>query len=78
MTLDIQHKAAFAEYEASLYSLEKAFNFAGLPVKFYCFVAPLGNKMVDVADKNSRNKVICIEGASPAQAIKDVAAGVRL
>ncbi|MDR2953213.1 MAG: hypothetical protein LBU82_08235 [Treponema sp.] len=78
MTLDSQYEAAFAEYEASLYSLEKAFNFAGLPVKFYCFVDPLNNKMVDITRKNKRIKLVCIEGASPAQAVKDVAAGVRL
>jgi len=79
MILDPQHKAAFAEYEASLRQLEMTFYSAGLVVNFYCSVDPLGNKMVDVLNKNkSRNKLVCIEGDSPAQAVKDVAAGVRL
>jgi len=79
MILDEQHKAAFADYEDSLRQLENAFSLADLPVSFRCFVDPLNNKMVDVTNKNkTRNKLICIEADSPAQAIKDVAAGVRL
>jgi hypothetical protein len=79
MIIDEQHKDAFAEYKDSLFLLEKTFILAGLSVSFRCFVAPLNNKMVDVLYKNkSRNKLICIEGDSPAQAVKDVAAGVRL
>jgi len=79
MIIDEQHKAAFAEYEAPLRQLEMVFHSAGLVVSFRCFVAPGNNKMVDVLYKNkSRNKLICIEGDSPAQAVKDVAAGVRL
>jgi len=79
MILDEQHKAAFAEYEDSLYFLETAFQLAKLPISFHCFVDPLNNKMVDVTNRNkTRNNLICIEGDSLAQAVKDVAAGVRL
>jgi len=79
MIIDKQHKAAFAEYEEPLRQLENAFNLAGLPVSFRCFVDPLNNQMVDVTNKNkTRNNLICIEADSPAQAIKDVAARVKL
>ena len=79
MIIDKQHKAAFAEYKDSLFLLEKTFILAGLFISFRCFVDPLNNKMVDVTNKNkTRNRLICIEGDSPAQAVKDVAAGVRL
>jgi hypothetical protein len=79
MILDSQHEAAFAEYEASLRLLEKAFNETGLSIRFRCFVAPSNNKMVDVlTEKNYRLKLVCIEGDSPAQAVKDVAAAVKV
>jgi hypothetical protein len=80
MILDPQHKAAFAEYEESLQKLEGAFNFAGERITFHGFVAPPSNKMVVIVDKNpnKRSKIICIEGDNPAQAVKDVAAGVWL
>jgi hypothetical protein len=79
MTLDEQHKDAFAGYEVPLRFLENAFNSAGLLIKPRCFVAPANNKMVDVlTEKNYRLKLVCIEGDSPAQAVKDVAAGVGL
>jgi len=79
MILDEQYQAAFAEYEAPLRQLENAFQMAGLNVSFRCFVTPLNSKMVDVLYRNkSRNKFLCIEGDSPAQAVKDVAAGVKL
>jgi hypothetical protein len=78
MILDPQHKAAFAEYEVPLRMLERAFKVAGLRLSFRCFVAPLNNKMVDIIIKNKSVWIACIEGDSPAQAVKDVAAGVRL
>jgi len=79
MIIPEEHKAAFAEYEKPLEHLEKSFNRAGLFVRFYCFVAPANNKMVSIENHNGvRIKLACIEGDSPAQAVKDVAAGVRL
>jgi len=81
MILDEQHKAAFAEYAKPLEKLEKKFNRAGIPVKLRAFVAPRENKMVmvEITYTNQRfMNLICIEGDSPAQAVKDVAAGVRL
>jgi len=79
MIINEEHKAAFAEYEKPLRHLEKAFNKTGLAVRFYCFVAPPDNKMVDIVRlTGGRLNLVCIEGDSPAQAVKDVAKGVRL
>jgi hypothetical protein len=78
MILDTWHKDAFRDYAKPLEKLEKSFNKAGLPIKFHAFVAPREIKMVRVTGGNSPQKLICIEGGSPAQAVKDVAAGVRL
>jgi hypothetical protein len=77
MILDSQHAAAFEGYAKPLRSLEKAFRKAGTSVSFYAFVAPLGNKMVDIR-KSASHKLVCIEGDNPAQALKDVAAAVKL
>ena len=78
MILDQQHKAAFAEYEKPLRNLEKAFFKTGMPVQFFLHEDPFNNKLVDILRYGETRKVICIEGDSPAQAVKDVAAGVRL
>jgi hypothetical protein len=78
MILDSQHAAAFEGYAKPLRSLEKAFSQAGNPVRFYAFVAPLSNKMVEIIRKPASRKLVCIEGDSPAQALKDVAAAVKL
>jgi len=75
MILDEQHKAAFDGYAKPLAKLEKTFDKTWHPVTFFCFVDPFGNKMVRIIP-NRAKKVICIEGSSPAQAVKDVAAGV--
>jgi hypothetical protein len=78
MILDKQHKPAFEGYREPLKLLEEAFNRAGLSVRFYAFEAPLKNKMVQIFFGQVPGKIICIEGDSPAQALKDVAEAVRL
>jgi hypothetical protein len=78
MILNSQYKAAFAEYEAPLRQLEKAFDSAGMLISFGCFVAAFNNKMVEIYQNKKRAKIICIEGDSPAQAVKDVAQAVAL
>ena len=75
MILDEQHKAAFDGYAKPLARLERKFDKTWHPVTFNCFVDPLGNKMVRIFP-NRAKKVICIEGSSPTQAVKEVAAGV--
>ena len=79
MILDQWHVDAFQDFAKPLEKLEQSFNRAGLFITFRAFVAPHELKMVDVTYKNGRRmKLICIEGDSPAQAVKDVAEGVRL
>ncbi|GHV76484.1 hypothetical protein AGMMS49942_13050 [Spirochaetia bacterium] len=78
MILDTQHKAAFEGYEKPLRKLEKAFFKTGIPLQFFLHEDPFNNRMVEIIGNGSRQKVICIEGDSPAQAVKDVAAAVKL
>ena len=77
--LDPDAIAAFTEYGASLKQLEDAFNLAGLPIAFTCILDDSKQKIVEVSkQKKNTIRYIYIEGDSPAQAIKDVAKGVRL
>jgi hypothetical protein len=79
MKLDGKYYNAFTEYKDCLCRLESAFNAAKIPVGFRLFVAPLENKLVEISFRNrSEKKLICIEGDSPAQAVKDVAEAVKL
>ena len=79
MKIEEKSYYSFENYEDSLCRLESAFNAAKLPVKFYLFMAPLNNKMVEITYRNqSKRNLVCIEGASPAQAVKDIAKGVWL
>jgi len=66
------------DYEEPLSSLEAAFRAAKTPLKFFLFVAPLNNKMVQITCKGRQMKLVCIEGCSPAQAVQAVAAAVGL
>ena len=70
---------SFERHADALSQLELSFRTAGVPVKFFLFMAALNNKMVEITYKNSKpKKLVCIEGASPAQAIKAVAAAVNI
>ena len=70
---------SFEDYADALSQLESSFRAANVPVKFYLFVAALNNKMVEVTYKNGKpKKLLCIEGTSPAQAVKTVAAAVNI
>jgi len=78
MIIDEQYEGAFAENRDSLRLLEIAFNLAGLDVSFHCCVEPVYGKVVEVFKNKRIDKRISIEADSLGQAIKDVAAGVRL
>ena len=80
MIIDKEDKNAFADYEAAFYKLEMAFGYAKAYIEFHCFVLPPNNKIVEVLNRKNKKRLclICIEGDSPAQAVKDVAAAVRL
>jgi hypothetical protein len=72
-------RPAFAEYEPSLRALENSFRKAGVPVTFEPVDLPEGGGRVIFIRNNGRVvKSLMIEGDSPAQAVKDVAAAVRL
>jgi hypothetical protein len=78
MILDPQCQAAFEHYEEPLRSLEKAFCKSGIMITFFAIDAPLGNKMVRIFRGEEVIKTVCIEGDSPAQAVKDIAAAVKI
>jgi riboflavin synthase alpha subunit len=69
---------SFEGYADALGQLELSFRSANVPVKFYLFVAALNNKMVEITYKNRKpKKLVCIEGDSIAQAVKNIAAAVE-
>ena len=74
MILDQCHAPAFRGYAKPLEKLEKSLRKAGHPLRFRAFVAPRDLKMVEITyrDINERD-IVCIEGDSPAQAVKEVA-----
>jgi hypothetical protein len=77
MRIDPCDREAFAGYMTALSTLEEAFNMAGVPVSFHCLNSPAFGKNVIIKKGNATNS-ISIEGDSFGQAIKDVAAAVRL
>jgi hypothetical protein len=65
------------DYVIPLALLEQSFHAAGLNVEFRCaFVA--GEKLIAISRDGSLKCQQSIEGNSPAQAVKDVAAAVKL
>jgi len=79
MTINAPDTAAFFEYAKPLEELERAFNAAGLHIAFHLFVHPsFGEKVIAVTGGFSSQKLISIEADSPAAAVKDVAAGVKI
>jgi hypothetical protein len=77
MKIDPCDVEAFAGYMTALRDLEGAFNMAGVGVVFHCLNSAAFGKTVHIKWGKAENSV-SIEGDSPAQAIKDVAAAVRL
>ena len=81
MNIQAGHESTFADYAESLRLLEEAFNKAGTPVSFFACVIPSYNKTIEITRiyrKTAAHKIVSIEGDSPAQAVKDVAAVVKL
>ncbi|MDR0583583.1 MAG: hypothetical protein LBG57_04450 [Treponema sp.] len=77
MRIDPCDQEAFTGYMTALRTLEEAFNMAGALVSFHCRNSPTFGKNILIKKGNAAN-VISIEGDSPVQAVKDVAAAVRL
>jgi len=78
MILDEWNILAFQHYAKPLRKLEKAHNKNGNPIILSAFVDPFGNKLVRIIGGKAAKRVVCIEGASPAQAVKDVALAVAV
>ncbi|MDR2924181.1 MAG: hypothetical protein LBU85_12685 [Treponema sp.] len=66
------------DYETPLAMLELSFKGAGLDIEFVCAIAADGQKIVSIYRGGFLYRQQSIECDSPAQAVKDVVAGVRL
>lgn len=79
MTLSTDHTLTFANYYPPLRELEKTFRLAGITnIEFRAFVSEGGDKRIEISFGGRVSRVISIEGDNPAQAVKDVAAAVKL
>jgi hypothetical protein len=65
-------------YDKPLALLEQSFKEAGLNIEFVCAIGTGKAKIVSIYRDGFLQRQQSIEGDSPAQAVKDVAAGVRL
>ena len=72
------YKRAFSGYTPSLEALENSFCKAGLKIGFWADRSLSGEKKVHIEKDGRFIKTVYIEGDSPAQAVKDVAAAIRL
>jgi hypothetical protein len=75
--MNVQDVIAFKDYLTPLRNLEKSFKAAGLNIEFNAFINSEMRVIGIIYDGRPKN-CIAIEGDSPAQAVKDVAAAVRL
>jgi hypothetical protein len=78
MKMSVKHALEFKDYLMPIRLLEKAYREAGIHVEFHAFLSSGGDKWVSVYFNGRRSMTISIEGDNPAQAVKDVAAAVRL
>jgi hypothetical protein len=69
---------AFRDYLTVLSDLENAFRFAGEKIEFHLGLYKGQKRFVKILRDGKYNNIVFIEGDSPAQAIKDVAAAVKL
>ncbi|GHV93220.1 hypothetical protein AGMMS50268_37230 [Spirochaetia bacterium] len=70
MKITSHNKIVFAEYLKPLRELERAFRSSGLDVTFKAVTSDTDSKYLEILYAGRRNRVISIEGDSPAQAIK--------
>ena len=69
-------KPAFAGYARPLRALERSYRKAGVPLTLEAGVLPGGGRIIYIMYERRVAKSLMIEGGSPAQAVKDVAAAV--
>jgi hypothetical protein len=77
MKMSIQHALDFKDYLLPLRALEKSFRIAGLNIEFDAFVND-GMRLIGIIYDGESKNCMAIEGDSPAQAVKDVAAAVKV
>jgi hypothetical protein len=75
---DTKELAAFRDYSTVLSGLEEAFRFAGENIEFLLGLRGGKDRYVQIIYNGKPGNIKFIEGGSPAQAIKDAAAAVRL
>jgi hypothetical protein len=73
-----KERIAFRDYSTILSDLEEAFRFAGENVEFCLGLRGGKDRYVQIYYNGKPGNIKFIEGDSPAQAIKDVAAAVKL
>jgi hypothetical protein len=69
---------AFRDYSTVLSDLEEAFRFTGINIEFCLGLRGGTDRYVQIIYNGKPGNIKFIEGDSPAQAIKDVAAAVML
>ena len=77
MKMGVQHALEFKDYFMPLRALEKTFRIAGVKIEFDAFVDD-EMRMIGIIYDGKPKNCIAIEGDSPAQTVKDVAAAVKL
>jgi hypothetical protein len=78
MKMSAKYGLEFKDYLMPIRLLEKSLLAAGLPVAFEAGISEGGDKWVSIYYGGRKQRVISIEGDNPAQAVKDIAAAVRL
>jgi len=78
MILAEQYVYGFRKYAKPLEALEKAFNAAGMNIKFHAYIDTVYGKVIEVIGGFASQKLICIEADSPVAAIKDVAEKIKI
>jgi hypothetical protein len=76
MRFTLTSAPAFEGYTPALRALESSFRKAGLEVSFLGFECPPTGKKILIKYRGKIVKTVVIEGDSPAQALKDVAAAM--
>jgi hypothetical protein len=78
MKAGMKYTLDFKDYLLPLRFLEKSLRAAGLDIEFRAVAAESGMKWIEIRHEGKSPFAVCIEGDNPAQAVKDVAAGVML
>jgi hypothetical protein len=78
MKITSHNKFIFAEYLKPLRELERAFRSSGVDVTLKAVTSDTDSKYLEILHPGRPDRVISIDGDSPAQVIKDIAAAIKL